>query len=106
MSDSELEEHRVAVTVFCVAPGVDEVDASLVAEAALRRVLTEATGTRVGHECVIEAPFRDFPRHVRVVDVMDIGVAAGNGYLWTRPTGKAYRERGIDIGKEDGHGIA
>lgn len=31
------------------------------------------------------------PIYARVYEVMDAGVAAGNGYLWLQPTIKAYR---------------
>jgi hypothetical protein len=31
-----------------------------------------------------------------VIDLMEVGTAAGNGYLWVRPTRKAARERGLD----------
>lgn len=31
------------------------------------------------------------PYHARIFQVRDVGVAAGNGYLWTRPTVAAYR---------------
>lgn len=31
------------------------------------------------------------PFRARIFEVMDVGVAAGNGYLWTQPTWKAFR---------------
>lgn len=37
---------------------------------------------------------------VRVVDVMDVGRAAGNGYVWTEPTNTAWRNRGLYTEKE------
>ncbi len=37
---------------------------------------------------------------VRVVDVMDVGMAAGNGYLWTETTSKAYTQQGIYTEKQ------
>lgn len=39
-------------------------------------------------------------KQVRIVDVMEAGVAAGNGYLWTDVTTKAYTQRGIYTEKQ------
>lgn len=32
--------------------------------------------------------------HVRIIDTQEVGIAAGNGYLWTAPTSKAWQNRG------------
>ncbi len=37
---------------------------------------------------------------VRIVDVMEAGMAIGNGYLWTEVTTKAYTQRGIYTDKQ------
>lgn len=91
---NELSEHRIAVTVFCTTRAVDYSDACSIAEMAVRHTLQ---GRRPG-----EVPKRlpaDIALHIRgetipvqVHDVKETGIAAGNGYLWTQATPKAYRE--------------
>lgn len=44
--------------------------------------------------------FRDKVIEIRIVDVMDVGMAAGNGYLWTETTSKAYTQHGIYTDKQ------
>lgn len=73
--------------VFMRAPGVDARDAAARAEWALRRAIRAnpaASLTDEGRNGTGAA--------MPVVDLMEVGMAAGNGYLWTRPTVKTFRE--------------
>lgn len=88
---TEQETHRVAVTVFASAPGVDEIDAGHIAVAAIRHVLRAARDPE-RDDLVISAPLRTGPVPIRIHRVMETGTAARNGYLWVRTTGQAYRE--------------
>jgi hypothetical protein len=80
---TDLPEQRVAITVFVTVPAIDERDAAAIAEYAIRDTLNDQQIVTVRNEA----------RTVRIVDVMDTGMAAGNGYLWLHPTPKSYRER-------------
>ena len=82
------KKRRVAVVVFCEADGVDDVEASLTAVRAIRVALSaDPRGAELRPLTV------DFYRDGEVfassavspVAVMDAGMAAGNGYLWTAP---------------------
>jgi hypothetical protein len=77
----ELPMHTAAVTVIVRAPGVDARDAARRVERALRSRLTEplVDDNRTG----LQMP---------VLDVMETGMAVGNGYLWLTVTSKAERE--------------
>lgn len=79
-----LDIHRVAIVTFLYVRGVDERDAGTGGFMAMQQNL------RPGH--VLE--FRSARGHGKamVTDSMEVGMAAGNGYLWTGPTGKAFRE--------------
>jgi hypothetical protein len=35
--------------------------------------------------------------HIRIIDTQEVGIAAGNGYLWTGPTAKAWQNRCADV---------
>jgi hypothetical protein len=82
--------YRSAVVVFVEAKGADERDAGNAAELAVRQALA---GPRLGLPADIILKMANRPDEaMTVVDVMEVGLAAGNGYLWTRPTSKAFRE--------------
>lgn len=88
-------DRRVAVVVFCEAPDGD----STLATIAIRKALGDRSkpydGTFVEQNVTIYKDGQvDKVYPVLPVAVMDVGDAAGNGYLWTQPTPKAYRERG------------
>jgi len=84
------ETHRVAVVVFVEAEGIDERDAGSAAMLAVRQALA---GPRLGLPADIILRMANRPDEaLKVVDVIEVGMAAGNGYLWTRPTSKAFRE--------------
>lgn len=44
--------------------------------------------------------FRQQVKEIRIVDVMEAGIAIGNGYLWTEVTTKAFMQRGIYTDKQ------
>jgi len=86
---SEFSEYRVPVTVFCTVNARDYRAAAGFAEIALRQQIAgnplleppvDIVARVAGHETV-----------VKVSDVMETGTAAGNGYLWTQATPKAYQ---------------
>jgi hypothetical protein len=75
---------RIAVVVFADVSG-EASDAEHVVEYWVRQRLGPLDGTE--HP----VPLRDASEvKVRVHNVTEVGVAAGNGYLWTEPTSKAY----------------
>lgn len=90
VDDQELPEQRVSVTVFATVRGVDAQDAGSIAQVAIRRALLAARPDPA--EFVVMCPHRDGDIPVRIHMVMETGMAAGNGYLWTHTTSKAYRE--------------
>lgn len=141
--------HRVAMVVFCEAPGVDASDAAAAARMALSATLRKAgspdpalpsatrpscadcgayakvnkkglikahhrgetfmwepedgeeqsapcAGTgqppRTRNEPVVAVEYRNgHIMRARIFDTIEAGMAAGNGYLWTEPTVKAFR---------------
>jgi len=93
--------HQVAVTVFCVAEGADYVDAGSHAAMAIRKALS---GEQVAPMPYALEPVVLYPGRanewslepVVVHDVMETGMAAGNGYLWLRPTVKSFPRREAD----------
>lgn len=100
------ETRRVAVVVFCEAPGVDDRDAGTLATIAVRKAL--GAGGRLGPDLepitvTFYNPDQTIRREptVQPVDVMEVGLAAGNGYLWTRTTSKSFRENGRDEETDD-----
>lgn len=87
----ELEAFRVPVTVFTTVRGVDFRDAAAIAEVAIRNTLRDAaTGEQKATLCVEHRRLGTL--EVQWHKVMETGMAAGNGYLWTETTSKAYRE--------------
>lgn len=86
--NSDLPEHRVAMVVFTTVRAVDELDGHGIVRHAIRSALkAESIDT---DKVLLLARFRDAAVAVRVHDLVEVGTAAGNGYLWTRPTSKAY----------------
>ncbi len=83
-------EQRVSITVFATVRAVDVQDAGAIASVAISRALRAANPGPT--EVLVMCPMRDGDRPVRIHQVMETGMAAGNGYLWTRATSKAYRE--------------
>ena len=77
---------RAAVVLFVDSPNVTEPDD-------ITHIVKRELHRRGMMVTDIEVPWnlpRDSPV-VRIVDVIDAGVAAGNGYLWTEVTSKAFR---------------
>lgn len=92
---AEREKFRVAIAVFVEVEGVDALDASSAAQMLIRKALQ-------GDQWPTGQPFvlhHERPDGVswdgEVVNVMDVGMAAGNGYLWIEPTAKSWREKGL-----------
>lgn len=88
--NSDLSKHDVAVTVFARCEGADYRDASSIVEAALRALLREHGTRQDDRSSRIVLHLRDGDVPVDVHQVMDAGVAAANGYLWLRPTNRAF----------------
>jgi hypothetical protein len=83
----ERQKHRVAVAVFLEVDGFDEDDAGMGGMLAVRQALGAIRG--LPQEITFRAANGEHA--AQVVEVMELGIAAGNGYLWTRPTGKAFQ---------------
>lgn len=94
---SEMKKHRVAVVVFMDVEAVDEQDAGNVADMMLRDVIR-----LVGSHRILTS--RDNVWEGEIHSTMELGMAAGNGYLWTRPTGKAWQEFGFGHWEENSNG--
>lgn len=95
MTTPELPEgqHRVAVVVFLTCPGVDARDAGHVAEFAVRQGLAGgAAGPVPALPLPVEVRTLRGRETVQVHDVMEVGMAAANGYLHTVPSSRMYRE--------------
>jgi len=87
------EAHRVAVVVFCEVDTDLLEDAEVIAALAVRRALATTDAPRMWPADVsVDAYGSHFP--IRAVRVVEAGMAAGNGYLWMRPTSKAFPESG------------
>lgn len=84
---SEQERQRVALVVFADVDG-GLTDSWHVASRALRQKLGPMDGQV--HTVKLGGQGREIG--VRFHDVMEVGMAAGNGYLWTEPTSKAFRQ--------------
>jgi hypothetical protein len=92
MQPRELEWHDVAIVVFMRAPGVDARDAANRADWAIRRAIRSTP-----HAALTDEGRNGTGAAMPVVDVMEVGMAAGNGYLWTRPTRKTFREHQVEV---------
>lgn len=100
IDESKRPKHRVAVVVFCEvdsvlledgklpSPVIVE-DAEIVATLAVRNALSEAGWPA---DITVSAYGHTWP--VRAVRALELGIAAGNGYVWSRPSAKAYTEGG------------
>lgn len=100
--NSDLPEHRVAMVLFTTVRAADKLDAQAVARHAIVSALNDSGVVRPYRPATILVRFRDSEIPVQVHDVMDLGVAGGNGYVWIQPTNRAFyfaeeiaeRERG------------
>ena len=81
------ERQRVALVVFADVDGGLS-DSWHVAQRALR----EKLGPMDGEVHTVKLGGHGIEIGVRFHDVMEVGMAAGNGYLWTEPTSKAFRQ--------------
>jgi hypothetical protein len=90
--EDKLPWHDVAVVVFARAQGVDYFDASHVAQRAISESLMKnrSDSSSNGYKMSVLANFRDESRTVEIHKLMEVGIAVGNGYLWTSPTKKAF----------------
>ena len=93
------QRFRCAVVVFMDVRGVDQGDANNAAQRVVRHAVGE--GDRGLLPATYPIPGTQHPRFegadlsARVVEVMDLGVAAGNGFLWQMPTSKAWAQHGL-----------
>lgn len=65
---------------------VDVGDASMIA----RRAIVQAMGDFDGR--IHEVTVNKYLFNVRVHEAIEVGMASGNGYLWTSGTAKAFRQ--------------
>lgn len=97
--DRALPEHRVAMVVFTTVRAVDQTDAAGIVRHAVRNAVRMAS---IDNEAaVLLARFRDARVRVQVHELMDLGMAAGNGYVWIHPTAKAYPRRDEAVSDAD-----
>lgn len=82
------EIQRVAIVMFCEVETESEMDAGSIASLALRRALSGEPMGRLPVSLSVDAFSQNYP--VRIVRALEAGVAIGNGYLWARPTSKAW----------------
>lgn len=92
VNDPDMEEHDVAIAVFIRAHGIDKSDAVGRADRAIRRALREIA-TDAG--AVLDEGRNGTGEPMPVLRLMEVGMAARNGYLWLAPTSMAARERGL-----------
>jgi hypothetical protein len=90
---------RAAVVLFVDMDENEAMDARDVAEFT-RQGLHQAGFGMHKENGEIPVNFRGQIKKVRLVDVMEVGMAMGNGYLWTEVTSKAFKQRGIYTDKE------
>lgn len=83
---TDREKHRVAVVVFAEVEAVDHGEAAYIARRSVRAALADG-----GLPAEVGFDHRS-GQHLdaTVHDVMDLGMAARDGYLWTTPTSRAY----------------
>lgn len=86
MSDDDRPWHRVAIVTFMELQGIDPSDAAGGAVIGMNQVLRPGTHVPFQHQNRSLGP-----GEMRIVQHMEVGMAAGNGYLWTEPTSRAYR---------------
>ncbi|NKX55956.1 hypothetical protein [Arthrobacter mobilis] len=82
------KRQRAAVVLFVDSEsGADEQDLAAIVKGALFQAGIRENG--------LTATIRGTEHHVRIVDVVEAGTAARNGYLWTGITSKAWSQRGL-----------
>jgi hypothetical protein len=85
------ETHRVAVVVFAECEGADYHDAAMGAQMSLNQFFREHAEGDYKSWTIPSPPRKDgYKWDTTIHDVVEVGIAAGNGYLWTRPTRKAF----------------
>ncbi len=84
-----MDKHKIAVVVFMEVDAVDEQDAGNVGTSMLSDMIRAH-----GHHRTLT--MRDNTWEGDIHKVMELGMAAGNGYLWTKTTSKAWQEYGYD----------
>lgn len=89
MTDPKPARQRVAIVVFADVEG-EISDPQHVAE----RVIRDKLGPMRGEVHTVRLGGRSDGRElgVRFHEVMEAGIAIGNGYLWTSVTSKAFRQ--------------
>lgn len=95
--------HRVALVVFAECDGADYFDAAMGAQMSLNHALREGGVLGRGYRVLPSPPRPDgLAWETTVHKVMEVGMAAGNGYLWTAATGKAFPRPDEDEDDLDG----
>jgi hypothetical protein len=87
---SEPTRNRAAVVLFVDSETVTGPDIANVLRHALYKNGTLHDG--------LNAVAGGVEHHIRIVDVMDAGIAAGNGYLWTEATPKSWKYHEHSLG--------
>lgn len=96
-TNEDLPAHRLVVMLFTEVRAVDRLDASHIAEGAVRSALRPFApeDRRFWVLPFSRPPHRDELRGwevpVRVSEIRVLGLTCGDGYLFLEPTAKAYR---------------
>ena len=86
---------RVAVVVFAEVESdykMDATDAAVIVDRVIREAVTGSVMNRLPHTVGYDRPDGQH-WDVTLTGLMELGMAAGNGYLWTKATNKMWNER-------------
>lgn len=88
----ELPLIQVPITVFASVRAADEAEAEFIATAAMRQAFKTCSIQGYTAPLTIQVQLMGDWLPVHIHQLMETGMAAGNGYLWTRASSKAYRD--------------
>jgi len=100
---------RVAVVVFAEVTSdydVGATDATVIVDRVIRTAVTGSAMNPLPHTVPYDRP-DGVHWDVTLTGLMELGMAAGNGYLWTKATNKMWNERGArddEAGTDDNAG--
>lgn len=98
ITNEDQTQFRVAVVVFTNVRACDYGDGCNIAARAVEHALN---AQMAGDDSLTFRSARkdsEFRVPVQVAEVMELGMAGGNGYLYTLPATKAYRMNGVPAG--------
>jgi len=78
------------MVVFTTVRAVDNLDAGFIARKAIVDAFTDTKVVRPHRPVTLMARFRETQVPVEISEIVELGTAGGNGYVWIEPTSKAY----------------